>query len=292
CAVERLLDGEHVRVARRLPQEIHDRREALIGMMQQDVFLPDAGEEVRAAYQAARHARREYRIFEIRPLHQVVYRRQAVEIDGPRYAVGIDFLQRELPQQEMDDVGRAVVRRLEPHGGAVAAVRELAFERPAQIVDLLLVDEKIAVAGDAKLVAADHLDAGEELLYESLDDAGEEYERAAAAFYRHRHHTRQGAGRLHDGEIAVAAEGILALQADDEVEALVLDARKGTRRVESEGTQHRLDLQLEVTLQPLLPLGSPLLAPEEHDVARGERRQQHLVETAVLPGHETGGALV
>src|SRR5438132_4664848 len=42
-----------------------------------------------------------------------------------------------------------------------AAVHELALERAPQVVDLLLVDEQVAVAGDAELVAADHLDAGD-----------------------------------------------------------------------------------------------------------------------------------
>ena len=53
---------------------------------------------------------------------------------------------------------------------------------------------------------------------------------AGAPSPRQRHDARQRARRLHDGQLAVAAEGVLALQPHDEVQALVLDAREGPRR--------------------------------------------------------------
>ena len=45
-AVERLLDRQHVRVARRLLQEADHHVEGLVGVMQQHVLLPDRGEHV------------------------------------------------------------------------------------------------------------------------------------------------------------------------------------------------------------------------------------------------------
>ena len=45
------------------------------------------------------------------------------------------------------------LRGLKAHGIAVAAVRELTLERPAQVIDLLLVHEQVAVAREAELVA-------------------------------------------------------------------------------------------------------------------------------------------
>ena len=47
-AVERLLDRRDRRVARRLPQELDDDVEALIGVMDDDVLLPDRGEAIAA----------------------------------------------------------------------------------------------------------------------------------------------------------------------------------------------------------------------------------------------------
>src|SRR5258708_18817104 len=115
-------------------------------------------------------------------------------------------------------------------------MRELALERTPEIVDLLLVDKEIAVAGDAELVTADHLDAGKELVHEGLHDGGEQHAVAVGALARQRHDARERARGLHDRELAVAIEGILAFEAHDEVQALVLDAREGARGIEPEGT--------------------------------------------------------
>jgi hypothetical protein len=49
-AVERLLDGEHVRVARGLLEEAHDaRRERLVRVVHEHVALADRGEQIGAA---------------------------------------------------------------------------------------------------------------------------------------------------------------------------------------------------------------------------------------------------
>ncbi len=71
---------------------------------------------------------------------------------------------------------------LEAHCGAVAALGQFALERAPQVVDFLLVDEQVAVARDAELVATDHLHAGKQLRHELLDDADRERKRDAAAF--------------------------------------------------------------------------------------------------------------
>ena len=129
-------------------------------------------------------------------------------------------------------------------------MREFAFERAAQVVDFFVVDEQVAVARDAELVAAEHLHAGEQLGHELLHDAGQQHETLAPVRVGQRDHARQRARRLHDGQARVAAEGILAGEAHDEIQALVLDARKGPRRIEAERRQHRLDFAFEVLLEP------------------------------------------
>ena len=136
-------------------------------------------------------------------------------------------------------------------------MREFAFERAPQVVDFFVVDEQVAVARDAELVAAEHLHAGEQLGNELLHDAGQQHEALAAVFLGQRDDARQRARRLHDREAGVAAEGVLAGEAHDEVQALVLDARKRPRRIEPERRQHRLDFAFEVLLEPLRGLGVP-----------------------------------
>ena len=47
CAVQRLLDGEHLRIGCCLREErLHGGREGVIGVVQQDVALADGGENV------------------------------------------------------------------------------------------------------------------------------------------------------------------------------------------------------------------------------------------------------
>ena len=45
-AIQRLLDGEHVRIVRGRPQELDDRRERVEGVVQEDVLPADGGEQV------------------------------------------------------------------------------------------------------------------------------------------------------------------------------------------------------------------------------------------------------
>ena len=95
-AVERLLDREHARVAGGLAQEVHDRSEAAVRMMQQQVALADDREQIGGADQSRRQPGREGRILEIGALRQIVDRREAVQIHRPRHLVAIQRREREL----------------------------------------------------------------------------------------------------------------------------------------------------------------------------------------------------
>src|ERR1700722_13865535 len=202
-------------------------------MMQQHVILPDGGEQVAADRQAFRQARRENRIFQVRPLHQVIDGRQPVEIHPPTDAIHVYVVKRELAQEKLRHVFGAVARGLESYGGAITSMSELAFERAAQVVDLFLVDEQVAVTGHPELVAAGHLDAGEQLVHEGPDNRREQHQSLALAFSRDRYDSRQRARRLYDGVLAIAAERVLAFEVHDEVEALVLDARERAGGIEA-----------------------------------------------------------
>src|SRR5207302_6326600 len=82
--------------------------------------------------------------------------------------------------------------------------------------------------------------------------------------------------------LAVAAKGVFALQPYDEVQALVLNARERARRIEPQRAQDRLDLVLEVLLEPFARLRAPRRATHDLNSLGEQRRQQHLVEAAVL----------
>ncbi len=80
----------------------------------------------------------------------------------------------------------------------------------------------------------------------------------------------------------LAAEGVGALELDDEVQALVDQSREGVRGIEADGTYHRHDLFGEILAHPRgLRLG-PLRAPPEAQPLLLECRDQRLVENMVL----------
>ena len=281
-AVQRLLDRQHARVGGRLAQQVHDRREALERMVQQHVALPDGVEQVVRVAEALGQPGREYRILEIRPRHQVVDGREAVEVDRPGHRIAVLRAEREMLQQEVDHCRRAVRRGLEPHRRAVAALREFALERAAQVVDFFVVDVQVAVARQAELIAAQHLHPAEQPGDEGFDDGRQRHQPLAAVGGGQRHDARQRARRLHHGHVAIAPEGVLAGQSDDEIEALVLDARERARRIEAQRAQHRLHLLHEAALEPGVRVGVPVGASEQFDALGVQRAEQHVVEHAVL----------
>ena len=67
---------------------------------------------------------------------------------------------------------------------------------------------------------------------------------------------------------------------------------KGRAGSSPRGTQHRLDLALEILLEPRARLRAPLRAPQQRYPFGGQRRQQQLVQAAVLVGDQLRGALV
>ena len=196
-------------------------------------------------------------------------------------------------QQEVDHVLWAVGGGLQPHRGAVAALRQFALERAAQIIDFFIVDEQVAVARHAKLIAAEYLHAFEQMLHHRLDDRRQCDEAPTpAAVVGQWHDARQRTRGLYDRELAVATVGVLARQAHDEIEALVLDAGKRARGIQPQRAQDRLDLGGKVVFDPGPGRRIPVLRIEHVDASLAERWQQHIVEAGVLIAHQILGACV
>ena len=171
-------------------------------------------------------------VLELGAIDEIVHGHQAIQVHGSRDLVEIVGGERELLQQVAQNLIRAIVRRFQPDRVAVAARGELALDGAQQVVDFLLLDEQVAVARDPELVAAAHAHAGEQLGHEGLDDGAEEHEMAAAEFVRQPDQPRQGTRRLHHGEAAVAAEPVLALDHDGEIQALVEYLRERPRGIQ------------------------------------------------------------
>ena len=167
---------------------------------------------------------------EFRAVDHIGQAHQAVEIDRAVDRVKVVSGQLELIEQKVTQLTGAVVGHLQADLIAKAARTELALHRAQQVIHLLLVDEEIGVAGDAKLVAALHLHPREQGVHMGVNDGGEEDK--VIAIPRQLDQARQGARGLYYGHAAGAAEGILALELDNEVKTLVENAREGVRGVQ------------------------------------------------------------
>src|SRR5262245_7965700 len=83
--------------------------------------------------------------------------------------------------------------------------------------------------------------------------------------WRQWNQSRKRARRLHDCTMTRAAESIATIEAHDEVQALVEDARKRSRGIERRRTQQWHDLGAKVLLEPAALRGRPVVAPDEAD---------------------------
>ncbi len=174
-AIDGLLDCDHVGIVAGLPDELDDRVERLIRMMQQDVVLPDRGQDVGLIAQPLRCAGHERRILEFGPVRLVDQRRQAGEIDRTVATIQIGLLQLELLQQQIGERRRAVGSDFEPHGEAELPLRQLALQRLPQVLDLLLVEPQVRVARHAELRVADDAAPGEQFAQVRVDDRGQQH---------------------------------------------------------------------------------------------------------------------
>ncbi len=189
----------------------------------------------------------------------------------------------EAIEQQVAQLRRAVAAGLQSDGVAVAPRGELALDRAQQVLRILVVHPEFGVARNAELVATRDLHAGEQPGDEMLDHLRKVRELHAPRVARRQlQDARQRARHLDDCERHVAPEGVAALELDREVQALVLDAREGARRVEAERREHRLDLVVEVSAEPLDLCGAPVRRAQHVDALGLQLWLQPGVEQGVL----------
>ncbi|MNI37173.1 hypothetical protein D3C73_912530 [compost metagenome] len=158
----------------------------------------------------------------------------------------------------------------------------------AQVGDFFLVNKQVAVAGDAPLVAAQHFQAGEQFAHKGPQQGRQQNEafRMAGQLGRHLDQARQGARRLHHGNRGLPAEGVGARQRHNEIQALVVDAGKRMRRVQTDGGQQRHHIAVEHLARPLLLLGVPFGSVMQGDALCLHGGQNVVVKQVVLPRHQ------
>ena len=168
------------------------------------------------------------------------------------------------------------------------ALRQFPLQRGAQVLHLLVIDEQVRVPGDAELVAAQHVHAGEQFADMLVQDGGEKDVAVIdpGQFLGQMDHPRQGARRLDDGGAGTAAEGVRAFQFDGEVQALVEDARKWVGRIESDWREQGHHFAKEVLAYPGALWLVPEAAADEDDALGGQGGQDDVVLQRVLLGDQ------
>ena len=166
------------------------------------------------------------------------------------------------------------------------------MHRSQQVVDFFLVDEQFAVSRYPELVAPLDSHTREKLVDVGVDDRGQEHEIAGAAgdTLRQPHQAWQRTGSLYDCEFYGTPEGVGRLDGNDEVEALVQDAREGMRGIQGQRTEDGHQFAAEVTLDPGFLFRRPHLPAQEADALVGQLGYQLFIEYAVLVEHQLVGA--
>jgi hypothetical protein len=119
-AIQGLLDGQYLRIAGRLLDEISDRSKTLKRMMQEHIAGAQHRKNIAAHFQSVRNAGGERRVLEFGAIHEVINRHQAVEVDRARDLVQVFGAQPELLQKVGENFIGTVMRGLQPHRVAVA----------------------------------------------------------------------------------------------------------------------------------------------------------------------------
>ena len=247
-AIERLLDRDHVGVARGLLQELHHHVEGFVRVVDDQVLLPDGGEAIAAmvadAFGKARIIGHEFEVGPVQPdeLGQFVERQHAVDQE--------DFVvaDRQRPLHEAAQLRRHGGVDLEPDHRAAAAPLERGLEQAHQVFGLFL-DFDFGVADDAE--GALPLDgiAGKQAADEQRgrllqgDRAGPLVAAAgqpdeALDLLRHADQ------RVHRLAVADAGE----LQRDREAE--IGNERERMRRIDRQRRQQRENMAEEMLLEP------------------------------------------
>ena len=235
-----------------------------------------------------RHGGLEGFVLQVGPVHPVRNLHQPDRIDDAGNLVELVAGQAELVEQEVDHRRGAVVGDFEADFVAEVALLQFSLQRRAQILDLFLVDEEVAVAGHAELVAAQYGHAGEQLADVRVQDRREEHEAVidSGQLVGEADHAWQNARRLDDRRVRNAAESIATLQFDREVQTLVEHAREGMGGVQADRRQNRHQLAEEEVAYPGPLFGRPDVAAQELDAFSGECWQHRIVEQRVLLGDQ------
>ena len=182
-AVDRGLQCDHGRIARRLAHEAFERgHEGVVRMVDEHVAAPDLREEALASAhcgESGGRARHPGLVLEVGPVERGELR-EVGEVERPPDGIDLLLARPQALGQAPQHPVRDRARDLEPDDIAEAAAAQLELDGLEQVVGLVR-NLEVGVAGDAEDGALDDLHLREEPVEEVGDDALEGDEGAALA---------------------------------------------------------------------------------------------------------------
>src|SRR5690606_7171062 len=145
---------QYLSVTAGLTQQIDHRGEGLVRVVQQDVPFGKDLEIVGSILQWLGNAGGEGLKYQIGPIQHAAQLHHAPQVDRPRDAVQIAFIQVDLIEEELDQRFRALRRYLQSHRTAELARMQFAPQGPGQVFDLRGVEVEVRIPSQTELVAA------------------------------------------------------------------------------------------------------------------------------------------
>ena len=251
-AVQGDLDGQHLGIFRRLLDELDDRAERLVGMVNQQVLVADGREDALALGQRGGHLGLERGLLEVAKPLELAESQKGRQVDRAGDLVDVAILELECRGREQLDqkVFVGALRDLQPHGRPPLALAEGFLDRRQQAAsDLVFLDGQIAVARDAKRDALGGPVAAEEGVEPGADHVFEQDEPPlAVGFVGQRDQPAEHRRHLEDG-VARALVRLVRLDPHEQVQALVVHVRKRMRRVDGQRGQDGVDLGVEIIVE-------------------------------------------
>ena len=255
--IQGLLDGQDVRILRRRPHEIHHAVEALIGVMDEPIPLPDGLEHVVVPEEIRRGRRHDGR--QAQPVVQPAEPEAEGQIQRPRRLVNFGLLHLQHLGEELLELGVAVAGQLQAHRPPPLALLYRFLDFDEQILRLL-VDVQIGIPGHPERCVRHNVVQLEQIPEMPGDETLQQQERPSL-LRRRLHQPGQDGRHLHHrkGRFPFLA------QPDAQVQALVGQHRKGPAAIHRQRRQHREQHVFEIIVRKPLLLGGQVVPLEQGD---------------------------
>ena len=292
-AVNRLLDDQHLGVVYGLAQEREHAVETLEGLVNEHIALFQLGKDRGGARQLLGPGRLPVGEQQRAIRHQLHHLRQPHQIHRSLHAVQRGRRQAELHLQKFSQITRAARRDFQAHRLTVVAVLQALAQGHAQVAHIFFIHGQIGMPRHAELRELRHLAPRKQIGQMRADDAGERHQLHALRrdVERQANHARQDARDLDDRDFVLPAEGIAALQTDNEVERFVRHLREWVRRIEAHGDQQRPHVALKILAHPALLRAGAFAVRDHANPVRFKRGSQRVVVQLVLARHQLVGLL-